>query len=26
VFTIEGRKTPSYGEDRTFIASLINSI
>ena len=26
VFTIEGRKTPSYGEDRTFIASLINSL
>jgi len=26
VFTIEGRKTPSYGEDRTFSASLINSI
>ena len=26
VITIEGRKTPSYGEDRTFIASLINSI
>ena len=26
VFTIEGRKTPSSGEDRTFIASLINSL
>lgn len=26
VFTIEGRKTPSYGEDKTFIQSLIDSI
>ena len=26
VFTIEGRKTPSYGEDRTFIQSLVDSI
>jgi outer membrane protein assembly factor BamE (lipoprotein component of BamABCDE complex) len=26
VFTIEGRKTPSYGEDRSFIESLIDSI
>lgn len=26
VFTIEGRKTPSYGEDKSFIASLIESI
>ncbi len=26
VFTIEGRKTPSYGEDKTFVQSLIDSI
>ena len=26
VFTIEGRKTPSYGEDKNFIQSLIASI
>lgn len=26
VFTIEGRKTPSFGEDRSFIDSLIQSI
>lgn len=26
VFTIEGRKTPSYGEDKSFIDSLIDSI
>lgn len=26
VFTIEGRKTPSYGEDKSFIDSLIESI
>jgi outer membrane protein assembly factor BamE (lipoprotein component of BamABCDE complex) len=26
VFTIEGRKTPSYGEDKSFIESLIESI
>jgi outer membrane protein assembly factor BamE (lipoprotein component of BamABCDE complex) len=26
VFTIEGRKTPSYGEDKNFIQSLISSI
>ena len=26
VITIEGRKTPSYGEDRSFIDSLIESI
>ncbi len=26
VFTIEGRKTPSYGEDKSFIQSLIESI
>ena len=26
VFTIEGRKTPSYGADKTFIDSLIESI
>jgi outer membrane protein assembly factor BamE (lipoprotein component of BamABCDE complex) len=26
VFTIEGRKTPSYGEDKSFITSLIESI
>lgn len=25
-FTIEGRKTPSYGEDKNFIDSLISSI
>ena len=25
-FTIEGRKTPSYGEDKSFIESLIQSI
>jgi len=25
-FTIEGRKTPSYGEDRSFIEQLINSV
>lgn len=25
-FTIEGRKTPSYGEDKTFINSLIQSL
>jgi len=25
-FTIEGRKTPSYGQDRNFIDSLISSI
>jgi outer membrane protein assembly factor BamE (lipoprotein component of BamABCDE complex) len=25
-FTIEGRKTPSYGEDKSFIDQLINSI
>jgi outer membrane protein assembly factor BamE (lipoprotein component of BamABCDE complex) len=26
LFTIEGRKTPSYGEDKSFIESLIDSI
>ena len=26
VFTIEGRKTPSYGEDKSFLQSLIESI
>lgn len=26
VFTIEGRKTPSYGQDRTFIQSLVDSV
>lgn len=26
VFTIEGRKTPSYGEDKNFIQSLVSSI
>ena len=26
VFTIEGVKTPSYGEDKTFIDSLLSSI
>ena len=26
VFTIDGRKTPSYGEDKSFIDSLIESI
>jgi outer membrane protein assembly factor BamE (lipoprotein component of BamABCDE complex) len=26
VITIEGRKTPSYGEDKSFISSLIESI
>jgi outer membrane protein assembly factor BamE (lipoprotein component of BamABCDE complex) len=26
VFTIEGRKTPSYGEDKSFIESMIESI
>ena len=26
VFTIEGKKTPSYGEDKSFITSLIESI
>jgi outer membrane protein assembly factor BamE (lipoprotein component of BamABCDE complex) len=26
LFTIEGRKTPSYGEDRSFLESLIDSI
>jgi outer membrane protein assembly factor BamE (lipoprotein component of BamABCDE complex) len=26
VITIEGRKTPSYGEDKSFIESLIESI
>ena len=26
VFTIEGRKTPSYGEDRTFLQALIESV
>jgi outer membrane protein assembly factor BamE (lipoprotein component of BamABCDE complex) len=26
VFTIEGKKTPSYGEDKSFIQSLIESI
>ena len=26
VFTIEGRKTPSYGEDKSFLQSLIDSI
>jgi len=26
VITIEGRKTPSYGEDRSFIQSLVDSI
>ena len=26
VFTIEGRKTPSYGEDKSFIQSMIESI
>jgi outer membrane protein assembly factor BamE (lipoprotein component of BamABCDE complex) len=26
VFTIEGRKTPSYGEDRSFLQQLINSV
>jgi outer membrane protein assembly factor BamE (lipoprotein component of BamABCDE complex) len=26
VFTIEGRKTPSYGQDKSFIDSLIESI
>lgn len=26
VFTIEGRKTPSYGQDKNFIDSLISSI
>ena len=25
-FTIEGRKTPSYGEDKSFIQSLIDSV
>jgi outer membrane protein assembly factor BamE (lipoprotein component of BamABCDE complex) len=25
-FTMEGRKTPSYGEDKTFIDSLIQSL
>ena len=25
-FTIEGRKTPSYGEDKSFIESLVQSI
>ena len=25
-FTIEGRKTPSYGEDKSFVDQLINSI
>ena len=25
-FTIEGRKTPSYGEDKSFIESLIDSV
>ena len=26
VFTIEGRKTPSYGQDKNFIDSLIASV
>lgn len=26
VFTIEGRKTPSYGEDRSFLQQLISSV
>ena len=26
VFTIEGRKTPSYGQDKNFVQSLISSI
>ena len=26
VFTIEGKKTPSYGEDKSFLESLIQSI
>ena len=26
VFTIEGRKTPSYGEDKSFLQSLIESV
>lgn len=26
VFTIEGRKTPSYGEDRSFLQQLIASV
>ena len=26
VFTIEGRKTPSYGADRSFLQSLVDSI
>jgi outer membrane protein assembly factor BamE (lipoprotein component of BamABCDE complex) len=26
VFTIEGRKTPSYGQDKSFIQSMIESI
>jgi outer membrane protein assembly factor BamE (lipoprotein component of BamABCDE complex) len=26
VFTVEGRKTPSYGEDKSFIQSLIDSV
>ncbi|HEX4298721.1 MAG TPA: outer membrane protein assembly factor BamE [Devosia sp.] len=26
VFTIEGRKTPSYGEDKSFIQSMIDSL
>jgi len=26
VFAIEGRKTPSYGEDKSFVESLIQSI
>lgn len=26
VFTIEGRKTPSYGEDRSFLQQLIESV
>lgn len=26
VFTMEGRKTPSYGEDKNFIQSLVESI
>lgn len=26
LFTIEGRKTPSYGEDKSFLQSLIESI
>ena len=25
VFTIEGRKTPSYGEDKTFLESILSS-